>query len=63
MKHAIGTVVSYRNGQPFIQTGTIMQIINERSYIIVNMDDHASRTLWNAGFSIGDQIQEEQVIN
>jgi hypothetical protein len=57
----IGQIVSYKNGNPTIQTGTIKKI-NGEYLLIIDETDSASVQLWKAGCAFGDEIHVSQVI-
>jgi hypothetical protein len=58
--YKVGQLVSYKNGNPTVQTGTIVKVLPNQLIII---DDKAGMILYNAGHSVGDCISPSQIIN
>lgn len=63
-KFNVGQAVKYQNGNPSIYTGIIVSVRpfgKTFSYVII--DDAAGMKLRNAGYAIGSDIQESQILN
>lgn len=56
----IGQTVNFTNGQPYIQTGTIVKI--DGNYLTV-IEDESGMKLWNMGYAVGSWINVSQVKN
>jgi hypothetical protein len=58
--YKVGQLVSYKNGNPAVQTGTIVKVLPNQLVII---NDESGMILWSSGFAVGDCISPSQIIN
>lgn len=57
---SLGDTITYTNGNRGLYTGKVMEI-GQHSLILLDTDNEASVTLWNAGYAVGTQIYADQI--
>ena len=54
----IGQKVTYKSSRS-IYTGTV---VKKNQYHLIVIECEASRTLWNAGYSVGSEVYADQIV-